>query len=246
MDGLEWKRAKWSKFAKTYLKTMERLAVFFSQKLIADAQGIAKHLDKSYQAGHKTIMIPYGAKLITESPDIKIIHRLGVEPHNYYLVVCRLEPENHVKEIIQGFITSNVPEALVIVGEDDDNNYIIELKKINNERVLFTGPIYNKDKLTALRYYCKAYIHGHSVGGTNPSLLESMACNNDIIAHDNEFNREVTNDTAIFFKDPETLREIIARHSTNSFFKQDHVIRVCNFYSWENITNQYVNSFNIA
>ena len=113
MDGIEWKRSKWSSFAKRYLKINEWFAARFARKLIADAQGIADHLNNTYGVGNKTVMIPYGANLIKQRPDDSIVKEFAVKPNEYYLVVCRLEPENHVLEILQGFMASNVQNRLV-------------------------------------------------------------------------------------------------------------------------------------
>jgi glycosyltransferase involved in cell wall biosynthesis len=190
MDGLEWKRDKWSANAKRYLQLMEWFAARFSRRLVADAEGIAQHLREAYRVGHKTLMIPYGAYEVDGAPDACLIEEYGVEPGEYYLVVCRLEPENHVREIVNGFVASSSPRKLIVVGDHEaDTGYIKTLLDNANERVSFVGTIFDPPRLIALRWYCRAYFHGHSVGGTNPSLLEAMACRNHTIAHDNVFNR---------------------------------------------------------
>jgi glycosyltransferase involved in cell wall biosynthesis len=103
--------------------------------------------------------------------------------------VCRFEPENHVREIIEGFLASKSRASLVLVGDHTrDNPYIQSLLRHQDGRILFAGPIYDKSRIQALRFFCRAYLHGHSVGGTNPSLLEAMGCSSVVIAHDNPFN----------------------------------------------------------
>jgi glycosyltransferase involved in cell wall biosynthesis len=248
MDGLEWKRSKWSAMAKTYLKFNEWCAARFATKLIADAQGILDHLDGAYNVGHKSTMIPYGAELCEQAPDSEIVQKLGFNPNEYYLVVCRLEPENHVKEILLGFMQSNVQKKLVVLGDHKSGtDYVEELIAIADERVFFLGTIYDQTKLNALRYYCISYLHGHSVGGTNPSLLEAMAVGNNIIAHDNIFNREVTDSNADFFSNvpelSETLNDIEANGVTEEH-KTNVKNRVINIYNWERIIDIYFKQIN--
>jgi glycosyltransferase involved in cell wall biosynthesis len=243
MDGLEWKRSKWSPFAKTYLRINEWFAAKFAKKLIADAQGILEHLDRAYNIGHKAVMIPYGAVMYDEQPKAEIVTEMGYLLDEYYLVVCRLEPENHVKEIIQGFVESNSKRQLIIVGDQKcGTQYVDELIKVADDRVLFIGTIYDQEKLNALRFYCKAYLHGHSVGGTNPSLLEAMAVGNSVIAHDNIFNREVTGEHATFFGSPKELAKIFNQRELKGESEPQKLElkkRIETIYNWKIIVDTY-------
>ena len=210
MDGLELKRTKWSALAKGYLRAMEHLATSWATVAIADAEGIADHLIKQYGSPEKVVMIPYGADVIMTAPDPKKLVPFGLEVGNYYLVVCRLEPENHVLEIIRGFSQTTSRRKLVIIGDHHaDTAYTRVLTGQNDERVIFLGSIYDQELLTALRYHCYTYLHGHSVGGTNPSLLEAMACGNFVIAHDNVFNREVTENQGWYFTNSMELQQLV-------------------------------------
>lgn len=248
MDGLEWKRSKWSSFAKLYLRINERFAALFAKKLIADAQGILEHLDSDYNIAHKAVMIPYGAVLCDEQPNVEYVKESGFAPNEYYLIVCRLEPENHVKEIILGFVGSNTKSQLIIVGDHKcGTKFVEELIEMSDERVLFIGTIYDQEKLNSLRYYCKAYLHGHSVGGTNPSLLEAMAVGNSVIAHDNIFNREVTGEHATFFSSPHELANIFNKievSGTSGEHKIQLKNRIETIYNWEIIVETYLNQIN--
>jgi glycosyltransferase involved in cell wall biosynthesis len=218
MDGLEWKRTKWSAFAKRYLHAMEHLATSLATVAIADAEGIADHLIKQYGSPEKVVMIPYGADVIMTTPDPKKLVPFGLEAGNYYLVVCRLEPENHVLEIIRGFSQTTSRRKLVIIGDHHaDTAYTRALTGHNDERIVFLGTVFDQERLTALRYYCYTYLHGHSVGGTNPSLLEAMACGNFVVAHDNVFNREVTQNKGWYFNDILEVRQQVEKLETEGF-----------------------------
>jgi len=239
MDGLEW----WSYFPKLYLKVMERLAVRLSSVVVADSDGIAKYIQKKYKIYDNIITIPYGAYLIDEPPETEYIKRYGLDKHDYYLVVCRLEPENHVYEIIRGFSKSSSKKMLVIIGNHKSGTrYVKTLTDIHDERILFIGGVYNKKCLQALRYYCYAYLHGHSVGGTNPSLLEAMGCRNFVIAHDNVFNREVTDGAAWYFKTDDDIKISIERLEAGEIPKNiiNHLKHlIIDKYNWDNIADQY-------
>ena len=247
MDGLEWKRTKWSNFAKKYLRTMEYLAAKWATILVADAEGIADYLKKQYGRPDKVVMIPYGADIINTPPNPARLTPYGLEAGNYYLVVCRLEPENHVLEIIQGFAKTASKRKLVIVGDyQADTPYTKLLTSHKNERVVFPGSIYDTEQLTALRYHCCAYLHGHSVGGTNPSLLEAMACGNFVIAHDNVFNREVTDNQAWYFTDSEEVKRLLGKlesegppEKTTAIYKEIMESK----YNWEVVADSYAGLF---
>ena len=247
MDGLEWRRLKWPWYGKLYLRLNEWCAAKFTSVMIADAEGIRRHLRESYGESNTIAMIPYGAELIEIPPDSKYLTSLGLSPKNYYLVVCRLEPENHIREIIEGFNLADTHRELVIVGDiDTDTPYVRELKQLTGSQVRFIGTCYEKPKLRALRYYAYAYFHGHSVGGTNPSLLEAMGCANAVIAHDNRFNREVAADCAKYFTSPAEIPQIVSSLESGPDLETMRAIakeRIRTIYSWERITDLYEELF---
>ena len=248
MDGLEWKRSKWSSKVQCYLKTMEFLAARLASQIVADAQGIADYLDTAYPGtARKTHVLEYGAFPISDAPEAAYLGQYGLQPGEYYLIVCRLEPENHVLEIVQGFILSGSSRRLVVVGDFETGTpYARSLLEIADDRVSFLGAVFDQGILTALRFHCRTYFHGHSVGGTNPSLLESMACGNYVIAHDNVFNREVTAGLCNYFRDAPDLAQQIRQIDTQGppgGAGDSLRARVVTYYNWDRVTNAYRQSF---
>jgi glycosyltransferase involved in cell wall biosynthesis len=244
-DGLDYKRAKWPLPHKIYLKFSEFLAVLLSDYLIADSAKISDYLISQYPGIKRKIrIIEYGAPLIN-SFDQRVMNEFNVNPGQYYLVVSRLEPENNIRMIIEGFKLNNTVRDLIIVGNIIDNKYINEItSSADDKRIRFVGGIYDKAKLSSLRFACKAYIHGHSVGGTNPSLLEAMGCGNLVLCHDNVFNRNVTDDCQFYFKTPEELCnkisqiELLTPEETEAYSKLG-IKRIVEHYNWETIFVKY-------
>ena len=243
MDGLEWKRSKWPWYGKLYLRISEWFAVRSASLVVADAEGIRDYIVAKYGEDVNCHTIPYGAKVIESPPDVNLIRPYGLKPSDYYLVVCRLEPENHVKEIIGGFRDSGTKRNLVIIGDSrKDTPYVRELSRTTDDRIRFLGAVYDRELLEAFRYHAFAYFHGHSVGGTNPSLLEALGCGNVVIAHDNLFNREVAADCAFYFsKAPEIpgiieSLEIDANRHSGAQKARDRIRRE---YTWDNVTLAY-------
>src|SRR5258706_7044218 len=199
MDGLEWARAKWSVIARCYLRWAEAIAMHTPNRIIADAAAVKTSLQARYRKLPPCDVIPYGCEIVRSAP-LEELNSFGLVPRSYYLVVCRFEPENHIREIIEGFLNSATQARLVLVGDHTrKSKYAQSIASYNNDRLLFVGPVYDESRIRALRYFCRAYLHGHSVGGTNPSLLEAMGCGNVVISHDNPFNREVLGDSGLFF-----------------------------------------------
>lgn len=192
VDGIEWARGKWNIVAKLYFKAMEWFSTRVTDRIIADADGIRAHLAGRHRFKTPCSVIPYGAPVVDELPDVALLDEWKLSPGNYYLVVARVEPENHLREIAEGYKASPTSKTLIVVGNHLlDTDYAENLRAQADARVRFVGEVYDKKRLEALRYFAFAYIHGHSVGGTNPSLLEALGCGNLTIAHDNPFNREV-------------------------------------------------------
>jgi|HubBroStandDraft_1064217.scaffolds.fasta_scaffold51457_1 glycosyltransferase involved in cell wall biosynthesis len=250
MDGLEWSRAKWGPIARCYLKCAEAIAMRTPDRIIADAAAIKANLQSRYRKLPPCDVIPYGCEIVS-CADAERLDRFGLHPQSYYLVVCRFEPENHIKEVIEGFLDSDTPARLVLVGDSSrPSAYVRSLTGYKDQRIQFTGPIYDVSLLQALRFFCRAYLHGHSVGGTNPSLLEAMGCGNIVIAHDNPFNREVLGDSGLFFSAPKDV--IACIHTVDcgradlARMKVNVVERVAEYYTWNRITDYYCQLSSLA
>lgn len=200
MDGLEWKRAKYSAGAKSYLWVNERLAALSGTRLIADHPVIADHL-ATRVARSKIDVIPYGADAITQA-DPAPLAALGLEPGRFISVIARPEPENSILEIVQAFSAKKRGVKLAVLGKYDRSHaYQAKVMDAAGDEVVFTGAIYDKPIIGAIRFYSLAYAHGHQVGGTNPSLVEALGAGNPVIAHDNPFNRWVAGDAGTYFSD---------------------------------------------
>jgi len=250
-DGIEWKRNKFNPVIRFLLKLSERIAVFWANEVIADSKEIKKYLDNKYNIN--SIYISYGVsevkKVEWDSKKLPESLRNGININpGYYLVVARLEPENNIEIIVEGYLKSKTEKLLIIVGNFADHRYERKIEDIidsapKDKKIIFTGGIYNPELLNMLRQNCYAYIHGHSVGGTNPSLLEAMVSKNLIIAHDNVFNREVCGNSALYFGDSDELKDSFDLVELNQFnhlkLKEGVFNRVQKVYSWEKIVNQY-------
>jgi glycosyltransferase involved in cell wall biosynthesis len=245
MDGLEWARSKWSWAARVYLRIMEGVAMWTPNRIIADADAIQSNLAARYRHMPACSVIPYGAEIVNVAPPVTLLAEWGLGPDSYYLVVCRLEPENYVLDILQGFAASASTLPLIILGNHHTNTpYVAQLLAVQDDRIRFVGTVYDKAKLQALRYHCRAYFHGHSVGGTNPSLLEALGCGNAVIAHDNPFNREVACEAACYFTGsdaiPALVAQIEAEEGRRAAMRGQARKIVAGRYTWEKVTESYL------
>lgn len=244
IDGIESKRDKWSFFKKLYLKIAERFAILFSDIIIADSNGIKEYLLKKYGNIDKRIrVIEYGAYLNDES-DNNLIHKYDLRFNDYYLVVSRLEPENNIKMIIRGYLNAPTDRPLIIVGNINNNDYVKNILSFASEKVRFLGGIYDKNELNSIRHGCFAYFHGHSVGGTNPSLLEALGAKNISICHDNVFNREVTNSLMFYFNNSSDVTKSIINcesldQASREQLKEAAALKIKCYYNWESMAKKY-------
>lgn len=245
MDGLEWKRNKYSMLAKKFLSYAERLAVKKSDFLISDSKGIKKYIKNKYNKDSK--YIAYGGDIF-DNPNEGILIKYKVEKFNYNMLIARFEPENNIDVILKGITSTNHNTNFLIVGNYNTNKYGKGLKNKyqNNSKIQFLGGIYDINELNNLRYYSNFYFHGHSVGGTNPSLLEAMASKALIIAHDNEFNKYILENDAYYFKtsnDVKLLVEKIKRTEENTKLEKN-LNKIKLFYNYDNINQSYLSFFN--
>jgi glycosyltransferase involved in cell wall biosynthesis len=208
MDGIEWRRKKWSRGAKLWLYLNEWAGAHLGHHLIADHPQIKNHLLRHVHAG-KISTIAYGAPCI-ESASADVLKQFGLEPSNYAIMIARPEPENSVLEVVRAWSAKKQGMPLVVLGKYSPEVPLQrEVLNTASDEVMFLGAIYDKSKLAALRFFARVYIHGHQVGGTNPSLVEALGAGNAIIAHDNKFNRWVAGDRARYFDSSEALATVL-------------------------------------
>ena len=242
VDGLDWQRAKWGPLARFYFRSAARSAIKFCNCLITDAEAMRKFYLEEF--GKETTMIAYGA-YVESSEHPELIKQFAVEPDGYYLIASRLIPENHADLIMLGFLESGTARKLVIAGGANyDSPFHRRLREIANDRVIFTGHIHDQSVIKELHCNCFAYVHGHSVGGTNPSLLKAMGYGNCILALDTVFNREVLADGGLFFpKDSrnlaEQMRRIEAEPALVEELRRKGPERIEKDYTWDKVSDQY-------
>ncbi len=257
-DGLEWKRSKWSKPAKIFLKYCEKCLVVNSDYVICDSKNIEKYINDTYREKvNKTTFIAYGADVEKSKCDDMDFQnwaeKFQITKEEYYLIVGRFVPENNYETMIREFLISNTKKDLVIITNVEKNkfyNKLLALTEFNTDnRIKFVGTVYDKDLLKKIRENAYAYIHGHEVGGTNPSLLEALASTKINMLLDVGFNKEVAEDGALYWNKEDgnlsslidateciassEIRQLDAKSST----------RVTELYNWYEICSKYENAF---
>ena len=237
IDGIEWKREKWSALARAFLRASEWAAVRFSHDVIADNQGIADHVRKNYD--RDCHVIAYGG-------DHALEHRHNVDPpaalpDSYALALCRIEPENNIHIILGAW--SQIDHPLVIVGNWANSDYGIKLRAhyAAQSNIHLLDPVYDPDLLFALRSRASLYLHGHSAGGTNPSLVEMMHFGLPILAFDCVFNRNTTENKALYFETADELSGLVQNLNpdTREAIGRDMSEIAQQRYTWEKIAESY-------
>ncbi len=239
VDGLEWKRAKWSGVGRRYYRLAESLAVRWSDALIADAQGIADYYRRAFRA--PTVQIAYGAPVL--DPGAARLGELGLAPGGYHLVVARFEPENNVLTIVEGYRRSGAELPLVVVGSAPyAHEYTASVHAAADGRVRFLGGVWDQELLDQLYAGAATYLHGHSVGGTNPSLLRAIGVGAPVIAFDVDFNREVVRTAGRYFADAAQVAALVDEAETDPDATAsrgkaglDEAAR----YDWDEVATQY-------
>lgn len=248
MDGLEYKRTKFNKWVRKFVFWEERMTVKHSHYLIADNMGIHDYYKEKY--GKESKFLAYGAD-IHDDYDSSLLKEWGLTQNEYYLLVARLEPENNIVMAIEGYLASkeNGKRSLIIVGKTNTPHGKELVAKYGKEPgVRFVGGIYDFKKLNSVRYFSYAYFHGHSVGGTNPSLLEAMASNCFILAHDNIFNRAVLKDNAHYYGSSEGITAMLndidnIAQKDKANFIAGNLEEIRNEYSWEKLVDEHEKYF---
>ena len=248
VDGLEWLRPKWRGIGSVYFKVSSKLSTLFFDKIITDSDEMRKVYLNLFNTDSK--VIAYGANLKNlESPDL--INEWNLEHRNYYLVVGRLIPDNNVGLIINGFLKTNSNKKLVIVGDVPyKDSYVSNLKKIEDERLVFTGYIYDQNILAELYHNCYVYIHGHEFGGTNPTMIKALAYSSAILALDTVFNKEMLQNGkyGLFFQ-----KEILSIVNAIHYCEKENVLikkmrkqsanGISKKYNWDYICKDYLQVF---
>jgi glycosyltransferase involved in cell wall biosynthesis len=237
MDGLEWKRSKFSWLTRQFTKFLERLAVNSGAVLVSDNKGIKDYIFSEY--GLNSVLIEYGAsfqKAQFNSSSVKI-------PSKYDLVIARFEPENHIEEIIRAYLNVSLIPLVVIANNNTRFYFKIESLFKDNKNIIFLGPVYDKSLLSFYRENCRLYVHGHSVGGTNPSLLEALDSGCLILAHQNQFNIDVVQEHGYFWSDQKQLELLISRNLIRKSTVEAQIKYTESRFNWEKIANKYLNLF---
>jgi len=232
IDGLEWKRDKWSKNAKRFLKWSEKIAVNYSDVIIADNQEISNYVVSEYKKSCS--VIAYGG----DHAVLQDIHNNEVIKDSYALALCRIEPENNIHIILESFI--GLDKKLKFIGNWDNSDYGKRLRKKYHSysNIELIDPIYDIDKLDIIRRNCFVYIHGHSAGGTNPSLVEMMFFGKPIICFDCKYNRYTTHDLSDYFSNSSELHsKLLDFHDDNQGGKLKLIAE--EYYTWDKIRLQY-------
>lgn len=251
-DGLEHERSKWSYPVKKFFLLSEKWMLFNCDIIVCDAKGIKKYIDLKYPSlRKKTIYIAYGTDKIDLScvNEEEVLKEYNLKKNDYILMVGRFVPENNYELVINEFMKSNINKKLVIISNLSSSNYYKEVTMKtncqNDDRIQFINGVYDEKKLSTIRKNAFAYIHGHSVGGTNPSLLEALSLTNLNILYDVNFNRDVGKDSCVYFKNEGSLTKIldnIKDYDRKKLGKEAKKIIEENF-TWDIIVNKYKHIF---
>ena len=247
VDGLDWTRRKWGPVARAYFYLAARSAVRFCTRLVTDAEGMRAYYREHFGADSE--MIAYGAD-VEESEHPELIAPFGVKPGRYFLIVSRLIPENSLVAMLEGFRASRTTRRLIVVGSANyADAFHARLRAIaaGDARISLVGHVPDQAVVKELWCNCHAYLHGHSVGGTNPALLRAMGYGCCVLALDTVFNREVLEDTGRFFADAPRLTSLLDEMDEHAGaaeqLRRRAQERVREHYAWEQITDQYERLF---
>lgn len=258
-DGHEWMRAKWNFFIRKYWKISEQMMVKHADLLICDSKNIERYIHESYgQYTPKTTYIAYGAetrKSKLPDDDEKLVgwyKEKGVSKKNYYLVVGRFVPENNYETMLREFMKSKTKKSLVLITSVEDK-FLKELKKKTefnrDSRIKFVGTVYDQELLMKIRENAYAYIHGHEVGGTNPSLLEALGSTDLNLLLDVGFNRECAEEGALYWKKTEgDLVKVLEEANRMGIqeindYSAKAKKRIEKIYSWQYVSGDYEELF---
>ena len=248
VDGLEWKRPKWKGLGAKVFYFSSKMATRWMDRIITDADAMREVYLEEFKTD--SVVIAYGAN-IRHSKNPDLIGQWNLVPNEYYLIVGRLIPDNNALLILEEFVRSQTTKKLVIVGDVPYRDaYAENIKKITDNRIIFTGYVTGQEQLAELYHNCFAYFHGHEYGGTNPTLLKALAYGCGILALDTKFSREVLQDETygiLFTKEKNNLAKMIDTLDQDSgrleVLRQKTRQRIAEHYTWEKIAGQYLSLF---
>ncbi|HEV3222669.1 MAG TPA: DUF1972 domain-containing protein [Puia sp.] len=247
MDGLEWKRNKYAGKIRRFLFYAEKLAVKFCDYFVADSLAIQKYLQSKYDV--PSTFIAYGAEMPGIAEECHLIEKELVK-YEYFLIIARMEPENNIEMMLDGFSASNSKKKMIIIGNPTNQfGTYLQNKFRNDKRIVFLGAIYNKAILHSLKAFTSLYFHGHSAGGTNPSLLEAMASGALIAANNNEFNVSILKKDAYYFLDPEEVKSLVENVSQGkeeNIMIANNIKKIREEFTWSKIIDQYADFISIC
>jgi glycosyltransferase involved in cell wall biosynthesis len=238
MDGFEWKRAKYSRPVQWFLRHAEKWAALYSDFLIADSGTMQDYIREKYQ--RQAHYIPYGATVF-DKPDETVLSNFDLSKYAYNMLVARMEPENNIETIIRGHLLSNTPHPLLVIGNHQNAFGRYLTNKYVDKKIIFYGAVFDLETLNQLRYHSNFYFHGHSVGGTNPSLLEAMASQALIVAHDNVFNRAVLENDAYYFQNSNDIACLLNAGRPGSGYAatiNNNLEKIRTRFSWEHVADR--------
>jgi glycosyltransferase involved in cell wall biosynthesis len=245
-DGAEWKRGKWNYLVKSFLKLSEKLGVILSDIVVADNIVIQDYIKEKYSKN--SVLIEYGGDhVINESLSLETAQKYDIERKKYAFKVCRIEPENNIDLILEAFKDAKL--KLILIGNWAFSKYGVDLKdKYKSfDNLVLLDPIYDQRTLDELRSNCGVYVHGHSVGGTNPSLVEAMNLGLCCAVFDVNYNRETTENAALYFSNIQELKNLTSdflNNKINSELIGSNLKSIANKrYTWESIINKYEQLF---
>ena len=253
-DGLEHRRSKWNKIIQICFLLSEWSMINHCDTVVCDALGIQEYINKKYKrAKNKTVYIAYGAKKedISNINEEEILEEYNLKKDNYCLMVGRCVPENNYELVIKDFMDSKIKKDLIIITNLNSSNYYQELTEKTNcntdKRIHFINGVYDQKKLAIIRKNAYLYIHGHSVGGTNPSLIEALSLTDLNILYDVCFNHDIGNNTCLYFKEKNTLTKLLDNQKVldknkKTLGPQAKKLIKDNF-TWEKIVEQYKKIF---
>ena len=241
INVVEWRRSKYNWLTRRFLRHAEQLAVKHADLLVADSMGIKEYLRNTF--ARESTFIPYGAEM-PSGYDPAHPARWALQPGNYFLLMARMEPENNIETVLRGWMKSAKRKPLVLIGNTGNAFGKHLVKTYRHDSIRFIGAVYEAAVVNSIRHFSALYLHGHSVGGTNPSLLEAMACECTIAAHDNPFNRAVLGEDAFYFSDAGGVSALLdSPEMPCEAWKRRNLDKVRNQFDWERIVTQYEQVF---